>query len=296
MAWDIRREDPAFPLDPDELRRLYPVDSSARFWAWWHYVRDVLTRLELYRPILRRHIDRLKVQNVTYSEITIAAGSLPLDEPDVVTQVAALREWATQFEKGEIQIEFLAGIPRRWSAQRVAALGETILELYHAGSVVGVSLGGPEEGYPVRPFQRTFEVLRMAGLGIEIHAGEWCGPEAVWDALDHGHPDRIGHGVTLFSDRALIEHVREHEIHIEMCPTSNLRTGISRIEEHPVSQARDLGLSYSINTDDPGAFGCSMTSEYEMLSRACGFDEHDFRRVYARTLKARFASQLRVTA
>ena len=136
--------------------------------------------------------------------------------------------------------------------------------------------------------------LREAGLGIEIHAGEWCGPESVWDALKHGRPDRIGHGVSLFQDAKLLDLVQERNIHIEMCPTSNLKTGsISRIEEHPIGRARELGLNFSINTDDPGPFECSMLSEYELLADVFGFDEGDFQSVYANSLQARFQSELR---
>jgi adenosine deaminase len=76
-----------------------------------------------------------------------------------------------------------------------------------------------------------------------------------------------------------------------MCPTSNLKTGsVARIEDHPIRQARDLDLNFSINTDDPGPFLNSLTSEYQLLVDTFGFDEADFRRVYENTLKARFSN------
>jgi adenosine deaminase len=173
--------------------------------------------------------------------------------------------------------------------------GERMIALYEAGLIVGVALAGPEQGNPVKPFQKTFARLHEAGLGIEIHAGEWCGPESVWDALEHGYPDRIGHGVSLFQDPRLVDTVRERRVHIELCLTSNLKTGsVSRIEEHPVAKARELGLDFSINTDDPGPFECSLESEYELLARVFGFDSGDFERLYARTLEARFQPVLRM--
>jgi adenosine deaminase len=132
-------------------------------------------------------------------------------------------------------------------------------------------------------------------MGIEIHAGEWCGPESVWDALEHGYPDRIGHGVSLFQDARLIDIFQERQIHVEMCPTSNLKTGsVSRLEHHPVGQARELGLNFSVNTDDPGPFKCSMLSEYEILSNVFGFEEDDFHKIYVNSLEARFQSELRI--
>jgi adenosine deaminase len=209
-------------------------------------------------------------------------------------KVRALREWVDQQEGGKIQVEFLVALSRRRSPEEHGGLTERILALYEAGLVVGVALAGPERGNPVKPFEKIFAQFREAGLGIEIHAGEWCGPESVWDALEHGYPNRIGHGVTLFQDDRLIDIFRERDLHIEMCPTSNLKTGsISRIEEHPVARARELGLNFSINTDDPGPFECNMLSEYELLSNVFGFTESDFQKIYDNSLGARFQSELR---
>ena len=108
-------------------------------------------------------------------------------------------------------------------------------------------------------------------------------------ALEHGYPDRIGHGVSLFQDPALVELFRERQIHVEMCPTSNIKTGsVARTEEHPIRRARDLGLNFSINTDDPGPFLNSLMSEYQLLAGVFGFDEADFQQIYENTLKSRF--------
>jgi len=173
--------------------------------------------------------------------------------------------------------------------------GERMIALYEAGLIVGVALAGPEQGNPVKPFHNTFARLHEAGLGIEIHAGEWCGPESVWDALEFGYPNRIGHGVSLFQDPWLVDKVRERQIHIEMCPTSNVKTGsVARIKEHPIGQAKALGLSFSVNTDDPGVFESSLESEYELLASVFGFDGGDFERLYANTLGARFQPVLQI--
>jgi adenosine deaminase len=136
--------------------------------------------------------------------------------------------------------------------------------------------------------------LREAGVGIEIHAGEWAGPESVWDALENGFPNRIGHGVALFQDPRLVERFQRDRIHVEMCLTSNVKTGsVERIENHPVRQARELSLSFSVSTDDPGPFACSMESEYELLAGQFGFQEHDFEVMTENALNARFQPQLR---
>jgi len=295
MARDIHYHEPSFPIDPREFERAYPVEGFASFWNWFNFVKPICGELVYLYPILDRHMARLKAQSVLYSEVMIAASHLPQDEAEAIDQLRDLREWTHRKESGDIQIEFLVGLGRNRPPEVMAERAGRVIALYEAGLIVGVALTGPEQGNPVKPFHRTFARFHEAGLRIEIHAGEWCGPESVWDALKYGYPDRLGHGVSLFQDSQLVDIFRERQIHVEMCPTSNLKTGsLSRIEEHPVGRARELGLNFSVNTDDPGPFECSMESEYELLARVFGFDDDDFERLYARTLEARFQPALRI--
>jgi adenosine deaminase len=295
MLRDIRRDDPGFPIDPHEFEQAYPVHDLKSFWNWWRFIDPIEGELDNFRPILGQHIARLKAQNVRYAEVMLAHGELPRDPAEAVDKVRAFRKWVDLQEGGDVQIEFLVANGRNCSPEDMAQRGEKCLALYKAGLIVGIAIAGPEQGNPVKPYQKTLARLHEAGIGIEIHAGEWCGPESVWDALEHGYPDRIGHGVSLFQDHELLERVQERRIHIEICPTSNLKTGsVSSIEAHPIRRARDLGLSFSINTDDPGPFECSLASEVELLASAFGFDEDDFRRIYENSLEARFQPELRV--
>ena len=295
MAWDIHRDDPAFPIRPEELEKAYPISNPQNFFAWWNFIKPIKGALTYFYPILGKYIEQLKAQKVLYAEIMISVGELPCDRFEAVEKMMGFRSWVNQKEAGDIQIEFLVAIGRQRSPENVEELAECILALHEAKLIVGVALAGPEIGYPVKPFCRTFARFHEAGLGIEIHAGEWCGPESVRDALEYGYPDRIGHGVSLFQDAKLIDLFLERQIHIEFCLTSNLKTGsISRLEEHPIREARDLGLNFSVNTDDPGPFECSLESEYELLTSVFGFAESDLQRICCNSLGARFNPNLRI--
>jgi adenosine deaminase len=295
MAADIRRADPTYPLDPDHLAQAYPITDFAGFMRWWEFIDPIEGELAYFAPILERYIARLRAQGVVYAEVMIAAGDLPLDTGAALAAVEALRRRVTTWEDGAIQVEFLVGLGRSKPLSVMESRAARALALHRAGLVVGVALAGPEIGYPVKPFRHLFAQFHDAGLGIEIHAGEWGGPESIWDALEHGYPDRLGHAISLFRDPRLVDVVRERGIHLEMCPTSNLLTGgVARIEDHPIRLARDLGLSVSVNTDDPGVFGNSMQGEYDLLAATYGFTEADFRAIYADSLAARFQPQLRL--
>jgi adenosine deaminase len=126
-------------------------------------------------------------------------------------------------EAGDIQVEFLIATGRNKPPERMAELEDVFLALHRAGLIVGIVLAGPKAGNPVRPFERSLARFREAGLGIEIHAGEWCGPESVWDAIEYGLPDRIGHGVSAFQDQRLIDVIRERDILRKMETTKRTR-------------------------------------------------------------------------
>ena len=293
IAQELQRDNQSFPVSPEELEQAYSITNIDSFFKWWDYIRPTMGSQTYFYPIFTRHIERLKTQRVVYTEIMIGAGELPSDPPETVDKLCAFREWVNTQESGEIQIEFLIALGRQRPPEDVEELAEFILALHKASLIAGIALAGPEIGYPVQPFHPTLAKLHEAGIKIEIHAGEWAGPESIWDALEFGFPDRIGHGTSLFQDARLVDYILDRQIHIEFCLTSNLKTGsISCIEGHPVRNAKDLGINFGINTDDPGPLQCSMESEYRLLANIFKFDDSDFHNIMSNSLSARFQSKL----
>jgi adenosine deaminase/aminodeoxyfutalosine deaminase len=97
------------------------------------------------------------------------------------------------------------------------------------------------------------------------------GPESIRAALDLG-AERIGHGIAAAQDPDLMRELRERDIPLEICITSNLLTGVvKRIEDHPVRRLFDAGVPITLNTDDPAMFGCTLAGEYALAARAFGF-------------------------
>ena len=282
----------AFPVSADALDAAQPVTGFDDFLRWFEIADPGSTDLDVFAPILRAHVDRLRAQNVRYAEIYT---SMPRGEDDPVPAMRSSIDRVRERERGVIQVEFLVQIARGGSPERVLGQVERAIALHTAGITVGIAVAGPEEGWPVRPHQRALRLACDSGVPIEIHAGEWCGPESVWDALEHGYPTRIGHGVAILRDDALIRRFRDEQTHIEMSPTSNVKTGaVERIADHPIRRAFDLGLNVGANTDDPGAFACSMNSEYELLVDEFGFTAEELDVLRRNALAARFQPQLRV--
>jgi adenosine deaminase len=294
MVEEILQEEPDFPIQPIHLESDHPIHDRDSFFAWWHRIDPIQGSLHFFYPILRKHIQRLKSQNVHYTEITIPTGDMPCSAKNVLDEMSRFRDWATAQEQGEIQVEFLAGLARSKSPQELERLSDCILALYERRLIVGVALAGPEIGHPVRPFERTFARFHAAGLGITIHAGEWCGPESVWDALVHGYANRLGHAVSLFQDERLVEWIQARNIHLELCLTSNLKTGsILQLGDHPLKKALEMNMNFSINTDDPGPLACNLDGEYKLLETDFDCRSVDLIRIYHQSLAARFQPHVR---
>jgi adenosine deaminase len=281
------------PLTADRLSEIYPIDSVEK----WNERYSPLVEASfepkaLWLPRLAEcHIKRLILQEVKYAEIMVSGLLLELDGiSETITLYRNLRETLQLAAGDEAQIELLACVGRGPRA-RLERQAERIFALHEAGIVCGVAYAIENAVFPVKDCTDIFKAFKDAGLGIEIHAGELEGPASVWDAVKYGYPDRVGHGLAIFEDPKLLEHVRTQNLHIEFCPTSNLcLTKYRDLAQHPIGRAIELGLNYSVNTDDPGIFQCSMNSEYQLLVDTFGVGESEFRRVFDNAMAARFGS------
>ncbi len=142
--------------------------------------------------------------------------------------------------------------------------------------LVGFGHAGDEsKGHPSEPAViRCFDIAREAGLRLTCHAGEVCPPEIVTATLDHLKVERIGHGVRSAQDPEVLARLKADDIHLEVCPLSNVATGqYARIEDHPLPQLVEAGLSISLNSDDPPFFFTSVGKDYETAQRVFGFSE-----------------------
>ena len=134
--------------------------------------------------------------------------------------------------------------------------------------IVGVGLGGSEGDYPPELYARAFAHAKEGGLGSVPHAGEADGPASVRGALDVLGADRIRHGIRAVEDPALLAELAERGIVLDVCPTSNVRTGVVRsLAEHPLPELLAAGVRCTVNTDDPAMFGSNLDTEHATALR-----------------------------
>lgn len=139
--------------------------------------------------------------------------------------------------------------------------------------VVSLGLGGAEVGYPSERFEAYFDLARAAGLHSNPHAGETVGPESVWSAIRLLGAERIGHGVRSIEDPELVAYLAEHQIPIEVNPTSNVRLGVyPNLGSHPLRRLYEAGVPLSVNSDDPPLFNTTLNEEVATLAGEFAFD------------------------
>jgi aminodeoxyfutalosine deaminase len=263
--------DPATGLE--EFRALYRYADFDAFLKAFGAIGKRLRTPEDYALIARRLLERLEEQNVQYAEIIIAAGVVLWKGQEFGPIFDAVGEAARE---STVEVQWILDAVRQFGVEHVRSVAELAAERVDQG-VVAFGIGGSEERGPAEWFGDAYAFAKGAGLRLTAHAGESMGPESIWAALGLG-AERIGHGIAAARDPELMRHLRERDIPLEICITSNLVTGVvARMADHPVRRLYDAGVPITLNTDDPAMFGCTLTGEYRLAARHFGFSEDELR-------------------
>jgi adenosine deaminase/aminodeoxyfutalosine deaminase len=269
----LRELDPS--LDDEELRRIYDYSDFLGFLRSYKWINLRLTRPEQFALIARRLLERLERQNVMYAEVNLSVGMWLWRKLEFEPYFAAI---VAEAERSPVRTRFIFDAVRQfgagagWEVARLAAA-------HQARGVLGFGIGGDEAKGPAKEFHAVFSWAKSEGLHLAPHAGEVIGPQSVWDALECG-AERIGHGIRSIEDPALVSHLASHRIPLEVCISSNVRTGaVASLREHPVRRLFDAGVPITLNTDDPPMFGTTLEREYQLAADEFGFSEAELRGV-----------------
>ena len=263
LALARRHPDGGVPTDREELRRFYAFTDFPHFLTVYRRVNLLVTTGADVVTLLDGLAGELAARSVRYAEVQVApvrnrmAG---IGYPDLAAALA----------DGRVLARERHGVELGWVFDADATLGPAGAEEtvdfavgHRPEGTVGIGLGGPEVGVRRADFAPAFRRARAAGLHSLPHAGETVGPDEVWAAVTELGAERIGHGIGAAGDPRLLEHLAEHGIPLEVCPTSNLRTGAVReIAAHPLPALVAAGVPVTLATDDPGMFHTDLDAEY----------------------------------
>jgi adenosine deaminase len=253
---------------------------------------DLMQTAEQLRWVTLDLFDQLKNDNVIYAEIRFAPllhtakGLSPTEVVEIVNEAVS-----EGVKKYGIEAGIILCTLRHFSA---AQSMETVylVDQFKGTNVLGFDIAADEAGFPIDNHVDAFAYANAKGIPVTAHAGEAKGPESVWETMKHFFPTRLGHGVRSMEDPALIEFLKSKDIHLEVCPTSNVQTNVvDVIESHPADKIYKAGLSMSINTDARTISDVTLESEYELLEKIFNWQKEHFLRCNMEALRHSFIGE-----
>ena len=258
-------------LSREEIRAATTYTDFEGFIQSYIWVNRRLNSPGHYALAARRLFERLAAEGVVYAEVTISAGVILWKQQDFSPVYEAVQREASL---SKVKVRWILDATRQFGVHAAKPVFDLAAERLNEG-VVAIGLGGFEGGGPARWYADLYKEARDRGLRLLCHAGETTDATSVWEALEIG-AERIGHGIRAIDDPLLVAHLAEKEIPLEICITSNVRTGaVASLKEHPVRRLYDAGVPIILNTDDPALFACTLTSELELAQSAFGFTEEE---------------------
>ncbi len=279
------------PLTLEAASALYVYEDFSGFLMAFKAITERLRTAEDYELITYRMMEALHAQGVVHAEVYVSVGVV------YYWRKIEFEPLFAGMERGRLRGERDFGLSLLWIFDAVRHFGvEEAARVFHKAaemrqehpSIIGIGIGGDERRTGAEPFRELYAEAQEAGLHLTVHAGETVGPEGIWSALNIG-AERIGHALSARLDEELLEVLSQKQVPLELCMTSNLRTGCcARIEDHPVREYFENGLMVTLNSDDPALFGSSLCGEYVLAHQQFQLTLEHLRELAGNSIEASF--------
>jgi len=271
-----------------DAEALYQYKDFVGFLMTFKTLTEDLQTPEDYELITYRMMQQLKAENVLHAEVYVSVGVCLWRKMDFGPILEGLERGRERGEKDfGVSLLWIFDAVRQFGAEAAQKIFELAAK-YRDRNVVGVGIGGDELKAPPELFREPYAYAAAQGLRLTAHAGESAGGESIWGALNLG-AERIGHGLTAVQDPELIEELAQRQVPIEICLSSNLKTGCClELRDHPVRKYFDQGLMITLNSDDPAMFGTTLNREYELAQSEFGFTDEHLRELARNSFEASF--------
>lgn len=264
----------AVPTDEQALRKYYEFRDFPHFAEVYFAVNGLVREPEDVAALVTGAARDLADQNVRYFELTVTPFTHVVNMGMSATAVTEALDLAARAVADRIQVAYVFDIPGEFGSEAARATLDHALT-HPPEALVGFGIGGIEQdriGHE-EAIRDAFRAAVAAGLHSVPHAGEMAGPEVIWEAIRELGAERIGHGIACVDDPELMAYLRETQLPLEICPTSNVCTRqVPDITAHPLPKMVEEGLYVTLNSDDPPMFGTTLTNEYRTAAEHLGFD------------------------
>lgn len=260
------------------LEERFAFRDFEHFIQTWVWKNSFLREYEDFTFISERIAEHLKSQNIRYVEAFYSPGDFVRHGLTPQGLTGAIRQ-GLERHTPQIRVNLIADLIRDFGPEKGDRWLSELLEVRDLG-LIGIGIGGSEQHFPPEVYRPVFERAQKFGLHSTAHAGEVAGSSSIWGAIKALKVDRIGHGTRAFEDERLIEYLIETQLPVEMCPISNVRTGVvATVASHPIRSFFEKGMLVSVNTDDPAMFHTSLVAEYQALVDELGFTPEEIKQL-----------------
>ena len=276
--WELVQKYGGAPLVPDEaaLQEYFKFRDFPHFIELWIWKNGFLREYDDFEFFSGAVARALKAENIKYVEAFFSPGRFKQAGLDTGRMIEAVRAGLDSVTG--VEVALIPDLVRDVGPDYASGVLDELSDLRSLG-LIGIGLGGSEHAYPPELFTDLYSRARKNGFHTTAHAGEAAGAESVWGAINALKVERIGHGIRAIEDPELMRHLAETQLPVEMCPLSNVATGVvDSIAVHPIRQFFDQGVLVTVNSDDPAMFGNSLTGDYAALMSELAFTPDEIRK------------------
>ena len=293
------------PLSPAEAAALYNYADFTGFLMAFKAVTERLRDPEDFELITYRLIEKLAAQGCRHAEVFVSVGVIfwrgqefdPLfeglergrirGEKDFGVSLYWIFDAVRHFGVEEAERVLAKAVEMRERRPAISFPGKAPAGDANSSSVIGIGIGGDERLAAPELFARVYAEAARAGLRLSVHAGETVGASSIYAALDQLRAERLGHALHAAQDPALVARLVREQVPLELCLSSNLRTGCcTELALHPARSYFDAGALVTLNTDDPEMFQTTLVREYGLAREAFGFSDEELRTLAANSFRA----------
>jgi len=275
-----------FDTTEEQVLQRYAFRSFTEFIEAFKWVTSFLREPQDYALVASSLAEQLLAQGVVYAEVTLSVGVMLLRKQRPEANFEALLRATEPFQSRGLRLHWVFDAARQFGAEAAMQVVESARRC-NSKAIVAFGIGGDELSVATKEFRPVYQKAARFGLRRLMHAGEIGGSENIREAVDILGAERIGHGIAVIHDPALMDFLAERRIPLEICPSSNLKTGALarqlrredvRIEDHPLPKLLRRGIPVVLSTDDPAMFHTTLFGEYENAARM-GLREKELLRI-----------------
>lgn len=218
-------------------------------------------------------------ESINYAEIKFSITkylkTMDISAEDLVVWITLRFEYHAS--KFGIEIDLIIALKHEMDHQTQLKIANLIKDDKVAECLSGIDIVGNENYFDVDFYKPIFDMWDDAGKACMLHVGEIYNPKGVKDALDKLKVNRICHGIAAADDKELAKYTRDNLISFDICPTSNMLTGVANLNNHPVKRMLENGFIITVGTDDPVILGTNLDREYEILQNITGLNNDEIK-------------------